>query len=161
MELPEDKADLLARIAHERAVLDGRIGGLTPEEAAQPGADGVLSTQAMLAHIAGWEARCTEWIAADLRGDIPAVPAPGATWDDMDRLNAEAIAASADQSLAQVRAAAAATHAAFVAQLVALPEADLTDPQRFPWLRGHTILPLVVACSYEHYEEHAAQLPSA
>ncbi len=158
MELPQDKADLLARIAHERAVLAGLIGLRTPAQAAQPGADGVLSAQAMLAHIAGWEARCTEWIAADLRGETPAIPAPGATWDDMDRLNAEAIAAWADRTVADVQVAAAATHVAFVAQLVALPAADLTDPQRFPWLGGRPILPLVVACSYEHYEEHAAQL---
>jgi len=147
MDVEQSKADLLVRIAHERAVLEGRIGLLTPAQAAQPGADGVLSARDMLVHIAGWEARCTAWIAADLRSETPAVPAPGATWADMDCLNAEAIAASADQSFDQVQAAVAATHVSFVAQVTALPEADLTDPQRFSWLRGRAILPLIIACS--------------
>jgi hypothetical protein len=153
MELPASKADLLDRTAHERAVLDGLICLLPPETMEQP-TPGGLSPRGVLAHIAGWEARCTGWIEADRRGETPALPAPGRTWREMDAINAETIAAYADRSLPDLLAETARIYQAFVAAIDTLSDSDLTDPARFAWMKGRPILPLVVACAFEHYEEH-------
>jgi len=45
-----------------------------------------------------------------------------------------------------------------LAQVHALSEEELTDPQQFSWTAGQSQVPYVAANSYEHYREHAEQI---
>jgi hypothetical protein len=84
-----DKAELLDRLQAEHSRLEVTLSRLTPEQMAAPDLPDSWSVKDTLAHLAIWNRRGTTWLAAAARGEMPQIPAPGATWADMDRMNAE------------------------------------------------------------------------
>ena len=94
-----DKAELLDRLQAEHSRLEETITRLTPEQMAAPELPDGWSVKDTLAHLAIWNRRGTTWLAAAARGDTPQIPAPGATWADMDRMNAESYRENLDKPL--------------------------------------------------------------
>lgn len=124
----------------------------------QPGVLDDWSVKDLLAHITAWEERLLEWTAASLRGETPERPAPGMTWDDLDRLNAQTYQANKDRPLADVRADYQACFERVCAALEKLDPADLFDPARFPWRAGEPLWHMVAANTWWHYREHREAL---
>jgi uncharacterized protein (TIGR03083 family) len=158
MDRPSDKATLLALIRQERAGLATLIAGLDAAQWTAPAMGNGWSIKDLLAHIAAWESLALGWIAAGVRGENPAVPAPGLTWDDLDRLNAQIYAANRDRSRAEVQAEAQRSYAAFLVLVESLSEPDIVEPGRFTWAKGGNIVGPIAANSYEHYQEHGDEI---
>ena len=146
-----DKNELLGAIRSERARLKASLAGLTPGQMTAAGVMGEWSIKDILAHIAMWESQLVTTLFTSERGGSPRVfhgPA------GVDRINAESFAQQRDRPLERVLSDFDAVHAQLLKRLKNLTDHDLSDPQRFKWMRGEPLERLIASDTYEHYAEH-------
>jgi uncharacterized protein (TIGR03083 family) len=117
-----DKAELLDKLQAENARLEKSLSRLTEEQMAAPALPDGWSVKDTIAHLAVWNRRGTTWLGAAARGEAPAIPAPGATWADMDRMNEESHRENLHHPLEEVLAEYRDSYARLVQQLQALTE---------------------------------------
>ncbi|HVM43922.1 MAG TPA: ClbS/DfsB family four-helix bundle protein [Gemmatimonadales bacterium] len=128
------KRALLEEIARERAALDEALARLGPREKTRPGVTrGGWSVKDVLAHLVAWQQLAVGWYEAGLRGEKPAIPAPGYTLRDLPRFNLMLYRRHRRRSLRAVEADYAAWHRRVVALIASLPDADLVTLRRWPW----------------------------
>ena len=151
------KPKILELIQTERADLEGALARLSEEQMTRPVEDG-WSVKDILAHLSIWETRMVEWIEQSLRGEVPQRPAPGMTWDDMDRLNEQTYLLYKDRPLGEVLSDFNATYRRALEVVSGLEEKDLLDAQRFAWRQGAPLWHMVAANTWEHYREHHAAI---
>ncbi|MDQ2715019.1 MAG: ClbS/DfsB family four-helix bundle protein [Chloroflexota bacterium] len=149
------KAELLERVHRSWAELERSIAQLSDAQLSLPVLSEGWAIKDMLAHLASWERRCTDWIATSLRGETPQRPEPGVTWDDIDQLNERTFLENRQRSSQEIIAASNATHRRFLEQIQFLSEEDLNNPQRFPWTGGEALVWFIGSNSYEHYKDHS------
>lgn len=128
------KPELLEEIRRERAALDGALGSLTPRQMTQPGVTrGGWSVKDVLAHLVAWQQLNLGWYKAGLRGEKPAMPAPGYSLRDLPRLNQMLYRKHHRRSLRAIRADYSAYHNRVVNLIKRLPDTDLVTLGRFNW----------------------------
>jgi hypothetical protein len=148
------KPSILEMIHSERETLEATLDRLSEGQMIQPGVENDWSVKDILAHIADWEKRMVQWIEESLRGETPERPAPGMTWDDMDRLNEQIYLANKDRPLHEVLAEFHNSYQQSLKAVEALSEDDLIDPDRFAWREGDPLWQMVAANTWWHYKEH-------
>ena len=153
-----DKLRLLDMTRMEHDFLMRALAGLTVDELITPGVVGTWSVKDILAHITTWEQRFLGALAIVERGETPAWPEAGYTWDDLDDLNARDYQANQARPLAAVWVAFERSYAELVARIVALPEAALITPGTYAWTEAHPLWRYLDANAGEHYREHAEQI---
>ena len=125
---------LLDEIDRERTVLDATLAGLTPRQMTRAGVTrGGWSVKDVLAHLVEWQRMNLDWYAAGLRGEKPAMPAPGYTLRELPRLNAMIYRKHHRRSLKAVLRDYRVYHDRIVALISSLSEADLVTLGRFSW----------------------------
>ena len=114
------------------------------------------SIKDIVAHLTAWRRRTVTRFQAALRHE-PAPPPPWpADLQNDDEINAWFYAADRDRPLADVLGDSRDVFAQLAETLGAFPEAELLDPERFPWLEGE---PLTAAALFGHFhEEHEADM---
>jgi hypothetical protein len=151
------KAELIAITEESYRNLQHEVAGLTDDEMRTPHAPDGWSVKDVLAHISGWERMFTGWMDALLRGEKPDRPdSIDEAW--LDATNARLYEESRHRSPEEVRIEGAEWHAAIIALIERMSEADLFDPQRFPYTGGDPVAPWVRGNADEHYDEHRAQI---
>ena len=153
-----DKAKLQEMIQSDRAQLDELLATLSAEQMCQTTLENQWSVKDVLAHIAAWEKRCVGWIQAGLRREKPDKPEAGYTWEVVDKLNEKTFQENRERPLNDVQAEYRQAHQEMLAQVQALSEDDITNPQRFSWTNGRGLVPYIAANTYEHYQEHIKQI---
>ena len=153
-----DKTGLLEMIQSDRAQLDGMLATLSTEQMRQATLEHDWSIKDVLAHIAAWERRCVGWIQAGFRGEQPDKPEAGYTWEDINKLNEKTFQENRNRSLDDVQSDYRQSYQQILAQVHALSEDEITNPQRFSWTNGRTLVPYIAANTYEHYQEHIKQI---
>lgn len=148
------KEEILEAILSEREALETTLDQLSEEQKTQPGAEDGWSVKDILAHITDWEKRLLLWIDESIQGERPQRPAPGMTWDDLDRLNELTYLANKDRSLEEVEIDFHSSYQKALKTVQALSEEDLIDPKRFSWRKGDPLWLMVAANTWEHYKEH-------
>lgn len=148
------KAKIMNLIQSERESLERVLAGLSEEQMTQPGVESSWSVKDIMAHITDWEQRMVGWIEDSLRGEVPQRPAPGMTWDDLDRLNEQIYLLNRDRDLRDVLADFHRSYEGALVTVEALTEEDLIDPQRFAWREGTPLWHMVAGNTWEHYQEH-------
>jgi len=155
-------AEMRASIAEVMAVLDS----ISRERFTEVGVTDDWSVRDMLAHEAGYE----RYVAAALFGDLTGRPpttrdfygrddAPSEAEEATDTTTNAWVVAHArtlpvDAVLAEFRWA----HDRLVEAVQACAETDLEDPDRFPSLKGKTLLRILPNQCWGHHREHAVQL---
>ena len=128
------KAELLLEIGRERQALDDVLAGLSPRLMTKSGVTrGGWSVKDVLAHLVEWQRMNLDWYAAGLRGEKPAMPAPGYTLRDLPRLNAMIYRKHHRRSLRAVVTDYHSYHDRVVELIRRLPDADLVTLGRFSW----------------------------
>src|SRR5678816_1301717 len=128
------KKDLLSEIQHERLLLDDTIALLSTRQMTKAGVTrGGWSVKDVLAHLVEWQQMNLNWYAAGLRGETPAMPAPGFTLRELPRLNAMIYRKHHRRSLEAVLRDYCFYHERVVTLIKALPDADLVTLRRFSW----------------------------
>jgi len=82
------KKELLLEIQRERIALDDTLALVPIRRMTKAGVTrGGWSVKDVLAHLVEWQQMNLDWYAAGLRGEKPAMPAPGFTLRELPRLN--------------------------------------------------------------------------
>jgi hypothetical protein len=128
------RTELLSEIERERTALDDTLALLSPRQMTRAGVTrGGWSVKDILAHLVEWQHMSLEWYAAGLRGEKPAMPAPGYTLRELPRLNAMIYRKHHRRSLHAVMNDYYSYHDRVVELIKALPDADLVTLNRFSW----------------------------
>jgi len=128
------KRELLEEIRRERAALDDTLALLTPRQMTQPGVTrGGWSVKDVLAHLVAWQELNLGWYEAGLRGEKPAMPAPGYTLRDLPRLNQMLYRRHRRRSLRAIRTDYIAYHGRMVALIQRLSDSELVTLGHFNW----------------------------
>jgi hypothetical protein len=147
------KAELLSEIDRERVALDGALAGLTPRQMTMPGVTrGGWSVKDILAHLVEWQQMNLDWYAAGLRGERPAIPAPGYTLRELPRLNEMIRHKHHRRSLQAVVQDYRSYHQRVVTLIQSLQDTDLVTLGRFSWTGpSWTLSDYLRAATAAHY----------
>lgn len=128
------KQDLLDAIQLERAKLDDLLAQLTPNQMTRPGVTkGGWTVKDVLAHLLEWQQMNLDWYAAGVRGEMPALPAPGFTWREIPRLNEAIYQKHRARALADILREYHANHERMVTLIQTLSDEDLVTLRRYAW----------------------------
>ena len=128
------KKELLGEIQRERSALDDTLALLTARQMTKAGVTrGGWSVKDILAHLVEWQQMNLDWYAAGLRGEKPAMPAPGFTLRELPRLNEMICRKHHRRSLQAVLRDYRSHHERVVELIKSLPDSDLVTLGRFPW----------------------------
>ena len=145
------KAEQLTALHADQQFWRDLAAEVGPDRYGDPGPMGEWSFGDMAGHLLGWRNRTIARLEAAARGE-PEPPAPWpATLDDDDAINPWMREQHADRSPEQLVAAYDASYDRLAAAIDALSDAQLTEPDAFPWLGE----PLVDADFTSHlHDEH-------
>jgi hypothetical protein len=159
MDQPMTKSTLLTMLQENHALFQRSLAKVGEAQMTQPLAEGQWAGKDILAHLTAWNHRLISWLEAAARDETPQIPEPGATWGDEDRLNARTFAATRQLPLADVRAAFERSFEHVLKQVQALSEEQLTNPQRYAWLKGQPLWRRITrGPGYGHVQAHLADL---
>ncbi len=153
-----NKTELLDSMQSERARLDNIIDTLGESEMVRPTLEGDRSIKDELAHITGWEQRFLNLSRAVARGEKPDWPEGGGTQELTDETNEREFEANRDRALDDVVADSRRSYDEMRKFVERIGDDDLTNPDRWPWTRGHPLIEFVRSNTDEHYREHADQI---
>ena len=147
------KKALVDEIQRERAALNETLALLTPRQMTMPGVTrGGWSVKDVLAHLVEWQQMNLDWYAAGLRGEKPAMPAPGYTLRELPRLNQMIYRKHHRRSLKAVLNDYETYHQRIVELIESVPEADLITLERFSWTGpSWTVSDYLRASTAAHY----------
>src|SRR5262245_17172124 len=150
------KTEALAAIARERASWNALVAEVGESRMLEPGPMGEWTFQDLTAHLTGWRNRTLDRLEAAARREPEPPPPWPADLEEDDPINAWIHEQSRGRSTAEVLAEAATSFDRLAAVVEALPEAALTDPNRFAWMEGHALGPVIIDGSiFAHlHEEH-------
>jgi hypothetical protein len=150
-----NKQELLERLASERERLHQKLAAMSEVELTTRPAPGEWSIKDALAHLIWWE----QYSMGNIRRALESGVSP--QWMDYDQetaTNARVFEENRDRSLADVLDELNQSYTQLLALTQELSEADLTDPQRFPWMNGKPLWQYIANEGFdEHYHEHLTQ----
>jgi hypothetical protein len=150
-----DRIELLERLEAENARIEETISRMTEEQVAAPELRDGWSVKDTLAHLAVWNRRGTIWLAAAARGETPEIPAPGATWSDMDRMNEKSYRDNLHKPSGEVLAEYQDAFRQLVAQLQAVTDDVWQKEYRLHNDPEATSVPTIAGWRYRHMVAHA------
>jgi len=128
---------------------------------ASPDLPGGWSVKDVLAHLAAWQQRSLTRVVAAADGRVPErpawLPADVDPEGDVEQVNDAIYAANRDRSWADVHAGWRAGFLNLLEAAEAVPERDLLDDNRYPWLAGHSLAAVLLG-TYDHHREHYEEL---
>ena len=126
--------ELLEEIQLERKMLDEALASIPARLMTNAGVTrGGWSVKDILAHLVEWQQMNLDWYAAGLRGEKPAIPAPGFTLRKLPRLNEMIYRKHHRRLLQAVLDDYRSHHERIVALIKTLSDADLITLERFSW----------------------------
>ena len=118
------------------------VADVGPDRLEEPGAMGDWTFKDVAAHLTAWRRRTVRRLEAAARGE----PEPASAWPasmgeaEDDVINGWIHEQTKDRPAAELLAEADAVYDDFVAALEALPIEMATDPDRFAWMEGESIV---------------------
>jgi len=148
----EIQAKLIELLAYAHDEVQAFVASLTKDERAAVGTRESWATKDTFAHLAEWQARFAEQLAASLRGETTP------TYDDIDEANAEIFASYQGQSWDDVMGRFERGRRELLAHIQSFTEDDLASTQKFPWQNGQPLWRRIVGTVYIHPVLHLSPL---
>jgi hypothetical protein len=153
---------LLDQIERERLVWAQLLRAVGEERMEQPGASDAWTFQDVVAHLNGWRRRTLARLDAARTGAEPVAPWPADLDADSEvgltQINAWIAQSGRERTLQEVLREARRSFDLMRDAVPARSEAELTDPSRYPWMRGEA-LGAVIGYAFGHFhEEHEPAL---
>jgi hypothetical protein len=153
MEQKMDKVTLLEKMRSRQAGFEELLGALSTEQLTTPGVNGTWSIKDILAHLSSWQQHAQDRLQAAANGVGPSTP-PVTSVAEIDDLNARFYAENKARTLPEVMADFKNTYRQVFEGVQAVSEEDLSEPNRFAWLKGTALWEVVADNTYGHIEEH-------
>jgi hypothetical protein len=151
MSRPLNKSQLLAIIQKEYTALERFIAPLTAGQLAHAPLPGAWAVKDILSHLYEWQQMLFTWYETSLRGETPAVPAPGYKWSQLPALNQHIYEKyhdlTAEQALAQFRE----SHKKAIDFIENLSDVDLTQPGLYAWMNQNMLMAYLNSTTAAHY----------
>jgi hypothetical protein len=151
MSRPINKTQLLDVARREFQKLEKFLSTLTPEQITTEPDPGKWSVKDILAHLYEWQQMFFRWYEAGLRGEAPAVPAPGYKWSQLPALNQAIYEEYRDLPLEKALALFRESHQKTVKLMESLSESDLTTPGLYKWMNQNALIAYINANTGSHY----------
>jgi hypothetical protein len=153
MEDLNTREGLLNTMRGLRDALDRDVAEAGEARMEQPGSFGDLTFKDIIVHLTGWREVTAARLEAAQRGEEPVFPWPAQLTEeeDTDEINRWFYEAGRDKPVADVLRESRETFDRVERAIAALPEDDLFERDRFPWLQGYALGPGVVEGTREHY----------
>lgn len=153
-----DRYELLTRIREGRAELEEVLHRFERHDLTAPFLANGWSIRDIIAHIGFWERRMVTLYDILSAGSVPQDSIGEET---LDQLNARVYEENQLLPVGIVQMNEAEAYRALLAIAETAPEADLFDPQRFPWTEGEPFYHWIAVNTYEHYADHLPDLRAA
>jgi hypothetical protein len=153
-----DRIELINQVREARNQLDKAIGRFAKNQLTEPILPNAWSAKDVIAHIGFWEGRVSWLYEILVAGDVPEETF---TAETIDALNAEVFEERQLVTLGIVQINEKEAYEAILAIVENAPDADLFDPDRFPWCRGEPFYRWIAVNTYEHYNDHLPDLLGA
>ena len=150
-----DKDALLERMHAGRDQWESTLARWSPDELVRPSLFDGWSVKDLIAHVGAWERTAAALVSALLDGRSPDLALEAIPVDD---LNARFYAEQRAVDLGDVAAAERLAYQSLLGLVETASDVELFDPERFAWTQGAPLVEWIAANSYEHYEEHVADL---
>jgi len=148
---PLNKPQLLSAIEKEYGALEKYLAGLTPAEMAFSATTETWAVKDILAHLYEWQQMFFIWYESGLRGETPALPAPGYKWNQLPALNQNIhdryCGLTPEKALELFRE----SHKKTMKFIEALPEAELCSPGLYAWMNQNTLMAYLNSITAAHY----------
>ncbi|MCG2785587.1 MAG: ClbS/DfsB family four-helix bundle protein [Anaerolineae bacterium] len=151
MSRPLNKAQLLASAQKEYAKLEKFLASLMPEQLAFSAAPGAWAVKDVLAHLYEWQQMLFTWYETGLRGETPAVPAPGYKWSQLPALNQAIYERHQQLSAGEALDLFRESHQKTIQFIENLSDADLSTPGLFGWMNNNTLMAYLNSVTAAHY----------
>ena len=148
------KIEFLDTLRAERARIEAALGKQTEAQLIYRAAPDQWSLKDTLAHLTYFEQYMLERVQRALLGETP-------RWvtDEEETENARVFERNKERPLVRVLADMHLSLADVLEQVESMSEADLTDPNRFAWMKGKPLWSYIANEAYgEHYHDHLQQL---
>jgi hypothetical protein len=154
-----EKKDILTKLYEEFKRWEELLASLSEAQITASQLADSWSIKDVIAHLRAWQQRSIARLEAALHNRQPKYP----MWPDQfdpeiegqpHDLNAWLYATYRDQPWSSVYQDWSTGFRQFLELGQAIPENDLLDAGRYPWLEGYALL-AVLEGSYEHHQEHA------
>jgi len=154
----KDKQQILAMLREEFNRWEALLSGMSEEQVSAPRLPGDWSIKDVMGHLRAWQQVGIARLEAAVLDREPRFPAAPEgldldTENDVAALNAWIYATYRDQPWSSVYRDWRAGFLRFVELGDAIPERDLLEAGRYPWLRGYSLADGLLG-SYEHHHEH-------
>jgi len=155
------KEHILTALREQFECWEEVLRGMSEQAVTRPLAPSDWSTKDVMAHLWSWQLRSIARLEAARLDREPEFPVwlagvdPNA--DDVERLNAWLFAVNHDLPWSQIGQNWRNGFQRFLEAGAVIPEKDLLDGSRYPWLNGHP-LAFVLVASYDHHQEHLDEL---
>ena len=156
----DDRAGLLEAIHSLRNDAEAVFAEAANRPDPSPAADEGWTVKDILAHLTAWRQLTAARLEAALHGGEPAMPWPAPLDEerDLDEINRWFFETNRDKPLAEIARESRETLDRVERAIAALPERDLLEVDRFPWLAGSAVGPAVVSGTVEHFREHEPEM---
>lgn len=159
------KAALIDNIRTKQTAMEQALEMLSEQQMTTPGVVGAWSIKDVVVHINAWERVALGRLQAAAKNEMPALSwAPGEPTftelsdTDVDSINHEFYQHNKDRSLQDVLAEFHELAIRLSDALQALSDDVLTDAQRFTWTFDRPLWNFIPGDSYEHVDEHLAEI---
>lgn len=148
MEHKDAVLDLIQRADEEE---HGLVASLTERERQAVGTLEHWSARDLVSHLVEWKRRMAEQLEATAKGQSPK------EYEEIDKENAAIYQEYHPLPWAEILRRSQVAQDALLAQTRPLSEETLSDPQRFPWLRGQPLWRRIAGNGFMHVVLHLVQ----
>ena len=148
------KEELLRDAGNGYRLLLDYIDSLTPAQQTQEFPEGTLNRNIrdVLAHLHHWHLLFFTWHEQGMRGEKPAMPAPGYSWKETPALNRMIREEYRNNPLKDVRDQLDASHAQVMRIIEKYDNDELFTKKRFRWTGSTSLGAYLVSTSSSHYQ---------
>lgn len=152
------KREVIERIRSERAELERALAEVGIDRMHLPGVENGWTVKDILVQITAGERRLVAWLTAAEHGEPPTLRETDLPWSDSERLNAETYAENRDRPIDMVIAEFHQVYHQALQAIEMLPGVAFTDPRYAPWTGERTLMELIAASTYEHYQKRQGSI---
>jgi hypothetical protein len=150
--LKMNKAELNEKIQSSRSRLEEALTKISDNRMSLVILHGEWSTKDLIGHLGFWEQRVLNLFDVLKAGEIPE------PYEDMDELNDRAVSEMRLRSLADIRDFEREVYENLLRLIRNASDAELFEPDHFPWTGGHAFEEIISDNTWGHYDEHLPEL---